>query len=488
MLFAPTPAIATPARDGLIEVEVRDREELARLTKMGLDLWTEHPHVGTIRGLTSAAERDALRSRGLRVRSLDIDVWADAAAEHARVVDAPAAADEFFADFRELAVIDAQLDTWATDDPSRVSIVGIGTSIEGRSIRGVRISSDATPRPGLLINAGQHAREWLSITSALWVVDALITGADEAPYAALLEQFEVVIVPVVNPDGYVYTWSDDRYWRKNRRDGHGVDTNRNFAEGWGGEGAGFDPLDENYLGSAAFSEPESQALRDWVMGHPDPRAYLDLHCFGQLVLYPWGHVGEPTDDDAMFAAQSQQMVEAMAALFDAEYTPLQGVDLYPAAGNSIDWAYGQIAIPSYAMELRPNFDDRDGFVVAPDLIEPAGEEVLAALVALAQSIGGNEPDPSGTSSGGDTSGGDVTGEFADGTRTTGELATSSATDGTSAAPYGTAEGDETRGSDAAAASGDSAGCGCRGGTDPGVMGLGALALGLRRRRRASPSP
>ena len=73
------------------------------------------------------------------------------------------------------------------------------------------------------------------------VADELVTRADEPAIASLLSQLTFVIVPVVNPDGFVYTFTDDRFWRKNRRDDHGVDTNRNFGTAWGGPGSSGDP-------------------------------------------------------------------------------------------------------------------------------------------------------------------------------------------------------------------------------------------------------
>lgn len=485
-LLLPDVAAAAPTRDRLVEIEVRDRDQLATLQAMGLDLWSEHPRVGTIPALTSAAERTRLAAAGLHARPLARDVHAEAARERLRVAgSAVLAPGAFFADFRPLDQIDDQLDAWASADPTRVSVVEIGTSLEGRPIRGVRISADATPRPALLIDAGQHAREWLAVSSALWVVDTIVTHAAEAPYADLLDRIEIVVVPVANPDGYLYTWSGDRYWRKNRRDGHGVDTNRNFAEGWGGEGGGTDPGAEDYRGAAAFSEPESQALRDWVSTHPDPRVYVDVHCFGELLLYPWGYLYEPTDDDTTFVSQSQQMVDAMAAIAGTEYTPLQVIDLYPSAGNSIDWAYAQAGVLAYGMEVRPSFDDPQGFVVGPELIGPTGDEVLAAMLVLADAIADDVGDTSGGSSGGASTGDGDTSSSGQVDGTGNATTTGTGAGSTSAAFASTGDAALTEESTGAAATDGAGGCGCRSATDAQGFALGVVVLLRRRRRRAT---
>jgi carboxypeptidase A4 len=83
------------------------------------------------------------------------------------------------------------------------------------------------------------------------------------------DKVDFYIVPVLNPDGYEYTHTNDRLWRKNRKNPElgkcaGTDLNRNFGFKWGGLGASKNPCDETYAGSAAFSEPESKAIQDYV--------------------------------------------------------------------------------------------------------------------------------------------------------------------------------------------------------------------------------
>lgn len=112
----------------------------------------------------------------------------------------------------------------------------------------------------------------------------------------LLEKYSFDIVPVANPDGYEYTWTTDRFWRKTRsrnsRDTcFGADANRNWDESWCKAGASKDPCAEDYCGKAPFSEPESAALRDHVIKinkNNNLKAYFSIHAFSQYWMYPYG--------------------------------------------------------------------------------------------------------------------------------------------------------------------------------------------------------
>src|SRR5690606_2908792 len=132
------------------------------------------------------------------------------------------------------------------------TVVELVDPLEGRAIRGLRITSAPDDAPGLLLNATQHAREWIAPMTAMCVADQLVREAESNEVSALLDQVVFYVVPVVNPDGYVYSWDVERFWRKNRRDGVGVDLNRNFGTGWGGPGASDKPQAGNYHGEAPF--------------------------------------------------------------------------------------------------------------------------------------------------------------------------------------------------------------------------------------------
>jgi hypothetical protein len=212
------------------------------------------------------------------------------------------------------------------------------------------------------------------------IADRLLRGRDTDPaFRAFLDHTTLWVVPVVNPDGYQYSWSGRRFWRKNRRGDHGVDLNRNFGVAWGGRGSSDDERSQVYRGAYAFSEPESAALRD-LAKRERISLHIDFHAFGQLVLYPWGHTTTPTKDRDRFAALGDRIASAIYATHETPYALMPSVDLYPASGVMSDWLYGELDTLSYAIELRPK--DGVGFILPPDQIRPTCDEGLAAVLAL----------------------------------------------------------------------------------------------------------
>jgi murein tripeptide amidase MpaA len=157
---------------------------------------------------------------------------------------------DFYSDFRDLSALDGRIAMLAKEHPDVAHARTLGTSGEGRPIEAVEVSRGGNTE--IVIAGGQHAREWIAAMAPMCVAERLAT---EPRYRSLLERFSFVIVPVVNPDGYAYTWTTDRNWRKSRRDGHGVDLNRNYSLAWGGADSSDDKSASTYRGSAPFSEP-----------------------------------------------------------------------------------------------------------------------------------------------------------------------------------------------------------------------------------------
>ena len=165
----------------------------------------------------------------------------------------------------------------------------------------------------MLINGTQHAREWIAAMVTTCVADRLVRDYDTDPaIRAFVDNTELWVVPVANPDGYQHSWGSDRYWRKNRRGKFGVDLNRNFGVAWGGTGSSRNERSQTYRGAYAFSEPETAALRDLVL-REQIAAHIDFHAYGQLVLYPWGYTGKPAKDRDQFAAIGDRMASAIFA-------------------------------------------------------------------------------------------------------------------------------------------------------------------------------
>lgn len=400
-------------RDGhaLIEVRGADPATLRALSEAGIELLDDRPGPGPVHLIVPPSARATLLATGLPLATLAPDVQVAVDAERTRLTAAPdpsAGGDPFLDDFRDFPALDARLDALAAEYPDVATLVDVGTSIEDRPIRGIRIwAGEGTPA-AVLVSSTMHAREWLATMTAQCVLERLLeaTAGGDPALAEALQLVEVTIVPVLNPDGYIWSWDVDRYWRKNRRDGIGVDLNRNFSVGWGGEGSSGNPDALDYRGPEPLSEPESTALTQYVLSQPNLVSHLDLHTYGQVLLYPYSYSPEDAPDLVFLSSLGTLMAEAMQDATGEVYTPMSGWDLYPAAGVVDDWSYDEAGLMAYVPELRPSFSGPGDFVVPPSLIEPTCDETLAALgVVLAWAGQMHEPPP-GESTGTATTQGD----------------------------------------------------------------------------------
>eukprot|EP00668_Euglena_longa_P003023 GGOE01003533.1.p1 GENE.GGOE01003533.1~~GGOE01003533.1.p1 ORF type:complete len:627 (-),score=136.14 GGOE01003533.1:115-1995(-) len=187
--------------------------------------------------------------------------------------------------YRTADVITASMQALETSHPALAKVYTIGTSVEGRSILALKLSRspsvDDPSKPEVVFVAGHHAREWISMEVGLRLAEYVACVEAVVPrIASLLNTVELWFVPLLNPDGYIYTYQGgDRYWRKNREKnigGHyGVDLNRNYDYLWSLLGASNDPDSETYLGPSPMSEPEVRAMRDFL-GYRDPSQTITL--------------------------------------------------------------------------------------------------------------------------------------------------------------------------------------------------------------------
>lgn len=158
------------------------------------------------------------------------------------------------------------------------------------------ITGTATgPKKNIFVSGGQHAREWIAPATTLYIITQLITLYQSDPTVkALLDSTQFYFVPLVNVDGYAFTWtgSNNRLWRKNRRlntgGSYGVDLNRNWDDHWGTVGTSHTPSSDTYCGTAAFSEPESKAVSSYSLSVGPIVGAIDYHSYSQLILRPYG--------------------------------------------------------------------------------------------------------------------------------------------------------------------------------------------------------
>jgi carboxypeptidase T len=366
-----------------IRVSCDDPAACALAESLALDVWSEQQGPGLpLDVVVWSNALDRLAAAGVPWQVMVPDIDAVAAAEARRLRSPAARTADWFAEYHDYNATTARLRELAERAPDRTALQVIGNSLDNRPIWALRIGGgpDAVP---MLINGTLHAREWIAPMVTTCVADRLVRDYDTDPaIRAFVDHTRLWVIPIANPDGYQYSWSTDRYWRKNRRDRFGVDLNRNFSVGFGGSGSSRSRLSPVYRGPHAFSEPESIALRDLVR-REHIALHVDFHAFGQLLLHPWGHTGTPAPDRDRFAALGDRMATAMFATHQTPYKLSSAIELYPAAGAMLDWMYGEAGALSFTIELRPSWPGGSGgFVLPPEQIRPTCDEGLAALLAL----------------------------------------------------------------------------------------------------------
>jgi carboxypeptidase A2 len=275
---------------------------------------------------------------------------------------------------------------------SSASIFSIGTSYGGRTISGISINAGTT-RPAVWIDSNIHAREWISSATVLYIIDQILTGTS-SDAVFMRNNFRWYIVPNLNPDGYEYTWTNDRLWRKTRSPNTGstcigTDPNRNWDSNWCGEGASTSPCSDTYCGSRAFSERETAAARDYLTSiRSFTNVFLSIHCYSNLWLVPWGgRATKPTDYTELkrvgdLAAAAIRGVNVLS--FQVGTPP---DILYVASGGSFDWAKEKNNMKyAYSPELRPATQVQGGFDIPASNIIPSGREILAAVAAVVRNV------------------------------------------------------------------------------------------------------
>jgi len=273
-----------------------------------------------------------------------------------------------------------------------VSTESIGKSYNGEDMRLLKVcknSGGCGSRPAMWIDGGIHAREWVSPAAVTFMASELVEN-DEA-HPDLAKELDWYILPVVNPDGYLYTQTDNRLWRKTRSPNGGgcvgTDANRNWGFHWGTGGSSSDPCSDTYMGSQAFSEIENVNVRDFLLANKDQiKFYNNIHSYSQLILLPWGWGYDLPDNIDDLTRLANLGHDALKAVHGKEYEvgciPCM---LYVASGGSLDWTLGEAGIPySYGMELRDT--GAYGFLLPPEQIIPTGEETWAFHMAIARQI------------------------------------------------------------------------------------------------------
>lgn len=283
--------------------------------------------------------------------------------------------EETYSSLAQLADSNPDLANWIDIGDSWEKIISAGSS--GYDLQTLVLTNKNIPgpKPVIYLISAIHAREFSTAELATRFAEYLVDNYDQDPEATwLLDYFEIHITPQANPDGRKIA-ENGVFWRKNtdNDDGcensslWGTDLNRNSSFKWGTIGASTEACDETYSGPAASSEPETQALQNYLSSiFPDQRGpedgdpaasdstglFISLHSYGRQVLFPWGWSALPSPND-----QALETLGRKFGYFTGYQVCQSGEEgcIYQTSGSTDDWAYGDLGIASFTFEVGTTF-------------------------------------------------------------------------------------------------------------------------------------
>jgi hypothetical protein len=349
----------------------------------------------------------------------------------------------------------AEMAEYAEKYPNLCEMVTIGTTAEGRDIPALIVSKkpeppppppqegqpqgkegqappsqeqpvEPRPKPSVLITGVHHAREHISLEPPIFAFKAMLDNCEADPQMKRrVEGAKTIFVPMVNPDGYEFSRTENPWWRKNRHvitaddipkefnianvpgnmagsskagpavKGIGVDNNRNYWDGtpenlpyfrpegdtpnstYDDKGASDRPSSDTYRGPKGGEENEVKPLINMMKTDRSIKAAIDFHAYGQMILYPLGVSYEHAKNEEQYKEVAQNMAKIIADSDDEKvrYRPMQSSKLYPASGSSEDFQYSQ-GILGITVELA------DSFSPDPKEIQPTARRLLGAQMYL----------------------------------------------------------------------------------------------------------
>ncbi len=330
----------------IVKVYYTDKKQITTLNELGMDVWTVQD--GFVIGQVPETLLNKVKKTNLKVDMLSPK-------EGFSVKNT---FDPQYHTYDELVV---DLKKIAGQYPSLVKLGDIGKSWESvkgkadRKLWSMRITGKGDPdsKPGIVFFGNHHAREIVTVEIPLMLIKHLLENyGKDADITNLIDNRDIWIIPMVNPDGHTLA-EQGQNWRKNKNDNKdvsanasmGVDLNRNYGSHWNSGGTSDDTRAETYHGKTAFSEPETQATRDFMKSHKNLKIMMSYHSFSNLILWPWGWSNSGTPDAQKFNTVGGKL-GAMSG-----YKPQQSSQLYIASGITDDYAYSELKMLSFTSEI-----------------------------------------------------------------------------------------------------------------------------------------
>nr|ACO15317.1 Carboxypeptidase B [Caligus clemensi] len=381
--------------------DASDVEVLAReLEFKSADIWKVNRHKREIDFIANPdVARSSLEQNGgeLRVLVEDMDalIREERAGIHSYRSKRSTSPELDFTKFPSFEELEDYLHHIAEKHSQFVKLESHGYTHENRSLYLLKIGqiNSRIEKKAMFLDAGIHAREWASVSSMAFIVSRLVDLFSD-PQKMLNDvrsQVNYYIMPLANPDGYEYTRSTDRLWRKNRAPPpenstcYGVDLNRNWNVSGYGVGASDDPCSQIYKGSEPDSEPEVITAKKLISSFSDIRHYLGFHSYGSYVLTPFGYTKKLPEDNIRLLKVGHAMREAIYAVNSRNYSVGSPAHIFYVAGGASD-DYSKLSGIPTSMTIELPEVDGTGFILPSESIIDIGKEAWASLEPAAAQI------------------------------------------------------------------------------------------------------